>query len=629
MNWTPDTSMKVLGRGSEATVYLDPPSGQAVKHFDRAPIRIARKKAHTEFDRLHQAFELSKDSDAVRVPAPGALATPLPAFSMEQIHGDSLMDMLALGHVQGEVSDRLAHHVAEGMQLFRDILADCTLDHIHPNEDGSVTFFDFGNGCGDEHGRTPGELRSVFEDLAGSTLYECSRLGRYRGLAELDELARFLATLAQKLSIDWTKRLESRIWDTFAGRALKGSLPRKLWYRLAGGYNARRMFRVIRSAMPLADRPVIDTLFSFVWDFPSDGSSLTNGVHKVVDGLMAHASESGVTPVLLTLGKKRAVIDRGSYTLEVYPKRRWGRPKELVQRIEQEGKAALTILNGTFNPLNSLLAFALSRRRLPFAMNPHTIMDAGFFSVSRWKKVLYWKLIERSTLNRAMSIISFSAALDAELAQRGVHTPVIESWNGICDPVLPDQDSFSTNGPVRFHFFGRVATHTKGLDMLLEATASVAKTDSIEVTIQGPGTDDLADLKGRADMFGLGHIVHFAPPASAPNPILIMSGYDVCILSSRYEGFPTALVEAMMAARPIVTTRVGSLAPILEREGIATVVDTSSEAIADGMHTVIRQRAAWRDKGLAGREWALRHLDWSPIVEQLMVDLNRIHQETV
>lgn len=625
MSWTPDTSMKVLGRGSEATVYLDPDSGRAVKHFDRAPIRIARNKATTEFDRLNQAFELSKTSAMVHVPVPGELSTPTPAFSMAQVQGQSLMDLLAFGHVRGEESLRLASHVAEGIRLFQDILADCTLDHIHPNEDGSVTFFDFGNGSEDQEGRNPGDLRSVFENLAGSSLYECSRPGRYRGQAKLDELARFLAELAHNLELSWTDAIEECIWDAFSDRALQGHMSRTLWYRMAGGYTAWRLFRVIRAAMLVAKRQAIDTLFSFVWDFPTDGTPLTNGIHKVVDGLMAHAAETGVTPIVLTLGAERTTIDQGSYSLEVFPKKRWGLPTSLIRRIAQTPNA-LTMLNGTFNPWNSLMAFALSRRGMDYAMNPHTIMDAGFFSVSRRKKQLYWHLIERRLLNRAVSIISYSAELDAELAHRGVQTPVIESWNGICDPVMPELDTFSTEGPVRFHFFGRVSIQTKGLDLLLEAAAKVSRTEAIEVTIQGPGTDDLPDLYRRVDGLGLNEIVRFVPPASTPNPILIMGGYDVCILPSRYEGFPTALVEAMMAARPIVTTRVGSLAPILEREGIAIVVDTSSEAIAQGMRAVIGQRASWRMTGLAGREWALRHLDWSPIVNQLIADLNQLRQ---
>lgn len=619
-----ETSMPVLGRGSEATIYLDANSGRAVKHFDRAPARIARRKARTEFARLQEAHSLSKNSSFVRVPEPGELTGGIPAFSMERIEGSSLLDLLATGRLRGKHATQIARHVAEGMHLFKDILADCTLDHIHPADDGSVTFFDFGNGSEDENGWSPNGPAALFEELAGSTLYECSRVARYRGPAELDEIARFLAALACELGISWSERLERRIWHAFAGRGLEGGFLRYIWYRLAGGYNARRMFNVIRTMVPEAAAPSLETVFSFVWDFPLEQNAVTNGVHKVVDGLMKALSNEGVNPVVITFGEDRATLDRGSYFVEVYPRRGMGIPSSLIDRIRREGESAVTILNGTFNTWNTRLARTLHRHHLPYVVNPHTIMDAGFFSVSSIKKQLYWTLFERRVLNHARAIISFDERHRDLLAAKGVNVPVICSWNGICDPVLPQTDQFTTDGPVRFHFFGRISTRTKGLDMLLEATAEVAHDHALEVTIQGPGTEDLPGLKEAARTLGIEHLIRFEPPASSPNPILIMAKYDVCVLPSRYEGFPTALVEALMAARPIVTTRVGTLAPQLEAEDLAIVVDTSSEAIADGMRLAIQERERWPVIGPQGRAWAMNHLQWTDISRTLISDLKSV-----
>lgn len=624
MSHVSEFPMPVIGRGSEATIYLDTENDRAVKYFDRAPMRIARAKARTEFDRLQEAHSLSKTSDAVRVPRPGELKSAYPAFSMERIEDLSLLDALAFRRIRGPEADLAAKHVAEGMRLFKDILADCTLDHVHLREDGGVTFLDFGNGSEDENGRSANGPVALFEDLAGSTLYECSRLARYRGPAELDEIARFLASLASELEISWTPHLERRIWHAFAGRGLEGGFLRFVWYRLAGAYNARRMFRVIRNIMPTSTTPSLETVFSFVWDFPRERDAIANGVHKVVDGLMEAIGSTDVIPVVITLGEKRATLDMGSYTVEVYPRRGVRIPSALVDRIRREGGSAVTILNGTFNTWNTRLARALLRHQLPYVVNPHTIMDAGFFSVSPVKKQLYWSLFERRVLNGAHAIISFDARHKDLLAARGVTVPVICSWNGICQPLIPVTDQFTTNGPVRFHFFGRVSTKTKGLDMLLAATADVARDHPLEVVIQGPGTEDLKELTRLACALGIEDKVRFEPPVSSPNPILIMAEHDVSILPSRYEGFPTALVEALMAARPIVTTRVGSLAPLLEAEGLAIVVDTSREAIATGMRQVIQDRDEWSTVGARGREWALSHLQWNDITATLLSDLETV-----
>jgi glycosyltransferase involved in cell wall biosynthesis len=79
-----------------------------------------------------------------------------------------------------------------------------------------------------------------------------------------------------------------------------------------------------------------------------------------------------------------------------------------------------------------------------------------------------------------------------------------------------------------------------------------------------------------------------------------------------------------MAARPIVTTRVGTLAPQLEAEDLAIVVDTSSEAIADGMRLAIQERERWPVIGPQGRAWAMNHLQWTDISRTLISDLKSV-----
>ena len=628
MKWHGEHTMPVIGRGSEATVYLDERENRAVKHFDRAPVRTARRKATIEFERLQKAHQRTQPSGPVRVPAPGELRGARAAFSMERVEGPSLLDLLATGRLSGSVARDMAGHVAEGILLFRDLLADCTLDHVLPNPDGSVTFLDFGNGSEDENGIEPGGPLTAFIEVAGSTLYECSRPGRFRGFAEFDECARFIGYLAQELGLIWNRGLERKIWHSFAGRGLEDRLVRFVWYRIAGGANSRRMFRTIRRMMPSKCLPRLDTVFSFVWDFPADDLKLTNGVHKVVDGLMTALAVEGIHPVLLTLGDEAGIVHRNGYTIETYARNGSGIPQSLVDRIATEGLSAITILNGTFNTWNTRLGRALEQRDLPYAVQPHTIMDAAFFRKSRWKKEVYWWLFERRFLSGARAILTYSPDQASELASRGVDTPIMITMNGICDPVVPEEDRYAASGPVRFHFFGRIETQTKGLDLLLEATARVSQSEDIRVTIQGPDSGDRSRLEARSISLGLGNVVRFLDPVSSPNPILVMSEYDVSILPSRYEGFPTAAVEALMAARPLVCTRAGALAPRLDEDHVAIVVESTVAGLEEGMKRVIARRSEWPEMGISGRAWAQKHLEWGPIATDLLHQLSTFQPES-
>jgi len=621
MTGIPDTSMTVLGRGSEATVYLDREADRAVKHFDRAPIAIARDKARQEFNSLQKAHRLTGTSDHVAVPAPCSLNEEHAMFSMEIVTGASLLTMLLDGSLSRERSRKLATVTAEGFVLFEDIISDFTLDHLFPSDGDRLTFVDFGNGAEGAAGLTPAGPHATFIEAAGATLYECTRPGRLANIGGLNRCAEFLAHLAVALGLTWSREFEQAVYARYRDRGGEGSTARRWWYTVAGMWTRKTLFAGIKELLKAESTPIREVI-SFVWDFPERQGALTNGIHKVVDGMMSAMARHGVSVTVLALGSESGAHVRNGYRIEHLAKGRLLPLGAIRKRIERAGPHTVTLFHGTFNPRYTLLGRVLHRHGLPYMVFPHTLMDQGFFSVGRSKKQLYWKLFERAFIDRAACIGSYDLGQRENLASRGANAPMIQTWNGICDPVIPNTDHFSTDGPVRFHFFGRMAMGTKGLDMLLDATAIVYAEEDIEVTLQGPGTEDLKELRDRVQTLGLTKIVHFEPPASTPNPIVIMAGYDVSILSSRYEGFPTALVEAMMAARPIVSTRVGTLAPVLEREGIAEVVDTTSEAIAEGMLSVIRARKSWPETGRTGREWAMSHLQWDPIVEQLLADLN-------
>jgi glycosyltransferase involved in cell wall biosynthesis len=104
----------------------------------------------------------------------------------------------------------------------------------------------------------------------------------------------------------------------------------------------------------------------------------------------------------------------------------------------------------------------------------------------------------------------------------------------------------------------------KAHDVLLQAIAQVEGTQAV---ILGDGEQRSA-LVQFAEVLGVSDRVKFMGWVESPQNYL--PSFDVVALPSRSEGFPLAMVEAMLAARPVIATRVGSMpeAVIDQKTGI-------------------------------------------------------------
>jgi glycosyltransferase involved in cell wall biosynthesis len=79
-----------------------------------------------------------------------------------------------------------------------------------------------------------------------------------------------------------------------------------------------------------------------------------------------------------------------------------------------------------------------------------------------------------------------------------------------------------------------------------------------------------AELEAERDRLGLGESFQFL--GYRDDPVRVLVGADVFCLSSRFEGLPIAMLEAMAAGLPVVATRVGGVPSVVTDGGEGRLV---------------------------------------------------------
>jgi GalNAc-alpha-(1->4)-GalNAc-alpha-(1->3)-diNAcBac-PP-undecaprenol alpha-1,4-N-acetyl-D-galactosaminyltransferase len=157
-----------------------------------------------------------------------------------------------------------------------------------------------------------------------------------------------------------------------------------------------------------------------------------------------------------------------------------------------------------------------------------------------------WRIARLLTYPLASSVVALTPAALATLGlARGRRGRVIPN------PVLaPPPSSVARADPPIIVAMGRLVPQ-KGFDMLLDAFAPVVARHpgwSLEIWGEGP---DRALLEGRRDALGLGGSVRF--PGVTPRADEVLRRASIFVLSSRREGFPMVLGEAMANGVPSVS----------------------------------------------------------------------------
>ena len=192
------------------------------------------------------------------------------------------------------------------------------------------------------------------------------------------------------------------------------------------------------------------------------------------------------------------------------------------------------------------------------------------------------------------AIIAVSDGVARDLAQvikmkperiRVVYNPIVTPEMFQKSKVGLDHPWFKPGEPPVILAIGRL-TAQKGFDVLLKAFSVARKALGLRLIILGEGEDRPA-LEALTQELGLGSDVSLPGFVSNPYPYIAQS--TAFLLSSRWEGLPTVLVEALALGTPIISTDCPSgPREILQGGKFGRLVGVDDiNALADAMISVV------------------------------------------
>ncbi len=288
-------------------------------------------------------------------------------------------------------------------------------------------------------------------------------------------------------------------------------------------------------------------------------------------------------------------------------------------------------LHGVWDPLVRGAADVARRRRIPYVVTPHGMLDPWSLEQRKWKK----KLALLVTYKRMLNGAAFLHALNADEARLieplKLTCPVRIVPNGVfmeeLEP-LPPTGSFCAEFPQLegrpYILFMSRLHYKKGLDLLADAFANVAtRFGDLQLVVAGPDDGAEADFERRVEAHGLSHRVHLTGPIYGRTKLAALGDCTMFCLPSRQEGFSMAITEALGCGAPVVITETCHFPEVAEA-GAGEVVDTDSAAVAGAFGRLLEDPKLRTRMGQAGRALVKSRFTWPKIASRTM---DAYHQE--
>jgi len=222
-------------------------------------------------------------------------------------------------------------------------------------------------------------------------------------------------------------------------------------------------------------------------------------------------------------------------------------------------------------------------------------------------KARYYRALDNTTSRFNRAVVAVSEAVRTDLIEQGMaESRIVVIRNGIeihpREPAagrrLRESLGIGPQDPV-VGMVGRLSPQKDYPTFLRAAKRIAAAFPAARFLIagEGPLRGELAvsarelGLEGKAVF--LGH---------RPDIVAVVSALDVFVLSSRWEGLPLAVLEAMAAVKPVVATAVpGTAEAVVEGETGFLVPLSDDRALAEKTISLLRDPALRRKLGDAGR----------------------------
>ena len=348
-----------------------------------------------------------------------------------------------------------------------------------------------------------------------------------------------------------------------------------------------------------------------------------NGVNKVVHNLASTQLAQGYDVEVWGITATPQVIHHHhEYLLRLFKasRNRFATNDQMVEAVDRVRPGTLFHLHSVFLPELYALTRHLKRRGINWVITPHGGYGPEALKKNGIAKMVYKKIFEDQLIDDAAAIHSIGFYGEADQfseSTRKQKVGVVPNGQAITRKC---KTSYSSSGPLRLCYCGRLAVAHKGLDLLIMAIRS-AVDDGVDLCLDVIGDGrDRPILESMSQSLGLSKRVIFLGAKMGEEKEKLIMAADIFVHTSRWEGMPTAVLEAAALGVPLLVTLQTNVGEYVKNASAGFVVENlGADSVARAICAATKAKFTGElmTMGLSARQMIISEFSWPRVATAL------------
>ena len=288
---------------------------------------------------------------------------------------------------------------------------------------------------------------------------------------------------------------------------------------------------------------------------------------------------------------------------------------ELLTLPEPFNKPDLVVFQETYRKEYLSIAKELRKYNVPYITIPHGELSREAQKKKHVKKAVANFLLFNKFINNALAVQCLS---QRESDSTNFGKKKIVATNGMQVPGM--QKTEFSHGQVKFIYIGRLDAYHKGLDLLIYAIQREHQfliDHNCIFDIYGPDFDGRAAyLAELIKTSGVNDIVFQHGPISGIEKEKKLLSSDIFIQTSRFEGMPLGILEALSYGIPCLVTRGTTIGEAICKNECGWMSDTNDNDISECIKGAVLATEQYLKLGQNARAFIQENFAWDRIAKQ-------------